>query len=434
MIQIINLIQDPEKNPDIKVNNDIEKIFLMEFFQFIGCIVNDFNNPSVNFANSNPTQENDQYSNNIETFLNIDQIKQSMNSSNDSINNKWQDSDNYGLNLLYKCIENIWDDSALRSEIKCLADIFTDSKLYYYLYNLENLISARPDECLEDRKKCCDAALNSFINSYNALKEQQGNNSSEYLQYSVVYMKHMINSITNTARRGNIFDIDIMLKEIESIKNRNQDFIQLHCLEGDVCKSDTRYWYHVENCYLTGISKLCEQHISKNIVSFWYYNIGNFYEKQSHAKDISKKYYNAAYDLDNSAYRLLYKKLTYAHQEHKWDAMIDYANQIIALLMNGHEINQIMPKQQEYAYNSSIMLGDAYFQKEIFDLANRAYTLAININNNSSIFFDNNMWVNSISENESFKSVFKSLIPVQPVKFKVKSCLAKGDNHIIKFQ
>ncbi len=429
MIQIINLIQDQEKNPDIKVNNDIEKIFLMEFFQFIGCIVNDFNNPFGNFVNSNLTQENDQYSNNIETFLNIDQIKQSMNSSNDFIN----DSDNYGLNLLYKCIENIWDDSALRSEIKSLADIFTNSKLYYYFYNLENLISARTDECLEDREKCCDAALNSFIDSYNELKEQYDDNSSEYLKYSVVYMKHMINSITNTARKGNIFDIDIILKEIESIKNRNQNFYSLYCLEGEVCKSDTRYWYHVENCYLTGISKLCEQHIAKNIISFWYYNIGNFHGNQLHDKDTSKKYYNVADDLDKSAYRLLYKKLTYAHQEHKWDAMIDYANEIIALLMNGHEINQIMPKQQKYAYNSCIMLGDAYFEKEIFDLANRAYNLAININNNSSIFFDNNMWVDSISENESFKSVFKSLIPVQPVKFKVKSCLSKGDNHIIKF-
>lgn len=428
--------------------DDIQALYIQEFFKFAGCIVQDqiceaMERKSVQDTEEseekNILQKNGKYD--VEIILNIEEdwmkdniypeLKENLEGNVFKINTlNSQNMKNFEKDMslfLMDLIDKIWqDDKKIKQDIKELNIIYANNSIFWYIYakaNFKYIQEYFPDEkeekdALDDRSIVYHEMLTSFRNAYDELNNLANPNRSFYFRYAMLLLKYKMNGLKLLIGEQRIFHTEGLLECAHSIQASKHDFIRIYYLAANICARDSRYQSMVCDFLGQTVREIEKKNGDSKLQSFLYYQMGRYYEKVEKNMKLSKQYYNLSGLSNPMYYRVLYKQAYIFKQQQKWDEAIFFANKLHRLLVNGYDLNKIMPKQQIYAYKCLILEGDLRFETKDYDLAEGLYRKAVEISQTDSVFFEHF----PIGNATTFRKFQKLGMPVKTANLQIKLC------------
>lgn len=435
MIEAIRLFRRKE--------DDIWVLYIMEFLKFIGCVVCDC---EIREEYGILPDLEDQYDVNI--FLNVDyeDAARVIGKELQEDFEEWQRKrtciflshmifpDMQEIlhaekesGLLQNLIQEIWKDPKDLEEVQLLNEVYSKENLFFYLYNEGNSKFIREhhrsDGIRETIEECYrEAAEKSFEHikaAYSRLYELEtsGYKGKPYLSYAKVFVMYKLNEFVKAIDYSTVFKSESLLKRLEELIRSYPDYIRPHYLAGSICRRDRDYYREVEFWFSQAIQKMSKKGL-KSLAGFLHYRLGKF--KENIWKDISsaKICYKNAYEANKTHYSVLLKLAEWSEED---EERAGYCNQLIGLLLNGYEMDQLMPKQQIFVYDSFVMLGDALRRIPDYRGAIRCYENAVDLAQTPSRFYkafrDDDVYC--------FKKIVDACMPVDDVAYKIVRCASE---------
>ena len=116
--------------------------------------------------------------------------------------------------------------------------------------------------------------------------------------------------------------------------------------------------------------------------------MGRYYEKARKNLKRAEEYYEKSNACNKQYYKVLYKIAKKKERENKWEEAEEVTRRLNSLIVNEHFLQEIMPKQQIYAYKSGMLLGDILFEEKREEEAIQSYEWAMKIAKTDSSFFE----------------------------------------------
>lgn len=374
-----------------KKQDDDNALFLIEFFKFIGCLTTDliieegikYNQDLLEYYDINFILEDNSELSENQYICPLKDYSKII-----SVNKKDRKA------MICKICDNLHANVGIAREI---ADVFEEQDLYNILYNLGNLKfiheyypEKEKQKKIEGiRKEAYTLTLHPMLTTYKELctLEEKYKDGCFYLEYALLNTKHIINEIAYLYDNTFVFDISRMRAIGKQLSIQYPGTIRLDYLIGSFCKRDRRYLMESEISFLSSVKKAEKNNMPQDIKNFLYYHLGRFFEKDRADIFLADRYYRRAYDTAGVPFfRVLYKVAKEREREKKWDDVVALANDLIRLLLNGYDMDMVMPKHQLYIYKSYMILGNAFFKMEKYDLAILAYNMALKIAETELLF------------------------------------------------
>lgn len=289
-------------------------------------------------------------------------------------------------------------------ELNHIKQVFMQNQLFYYLYCDEILeyiriyINDTANTKKNKIRKYYDAAFHAYANCYNALCREQlrRKQHGEANSYTLLLLKYKLNQFSQLIEGENICHYEHTVEEVKLFLEKYPDHIYAHDLLAKFYMLDSIHWRDVPRLYKKAIGISGQNDL--------YYELGKFYEKCLNRKEQAYQCYVKCDD-----YKSLYRAIKVMNDD--WNNVINYANKIIRLTLNGYELNCVEPDKLIYAYMTYMCLGDAYRETGYYDLTVKCYKKALEIVN---------VW-NDIEWDELFVDVFKCCTPEEIVKLRLDS-------------
>lgn len=448
MIQTICLLRKKE--------DDIWAIYILEFLKLIGCIVSDcivdrkcvMLEPEYDayiFLNYSVVAKN-------QTFDEIYNALRKSQLGKESNNIIIVRSPVYPKNipliklsnvcedfLWTQIISRIWNLGSIDNPLRYLVYSYCRSGVFFYLYNKDNLKFVQEyyplfsDDRNEDaftkqkkyREEAWEKTFYGVARCYNLLLKFQETQTIEnpYYRFAMLKLRFLINDVIESLGNVKKFNIVHMLADARSLRKAFPEFILPNYLCAKICMSDVRYLVDAGDYYKI-VLKMVEQQKVQHACAFLYYQFGKYYEKAMNEKDMAYELYQIAYDVNPMYYRALYKKAKWSLAGKQYDESSEILNKIIGIILNGYNIDLVMPKQQIYVYKAFVLLGDIYFDMQLYDLAIKSYERAVEVSDITSPFF----LVQDIEESMCFEQIMVASMPKQTVYLNIISSAAKCQN------
>lgn len=271
-----------------------------------------------------------------------------------------------------------------------IKQVFMQNQLFYYLYCDEILehVRLRTKDDVNKIRKYYDAAFHAYANCYNALRGER----REENNYTLLLLKYKLNQFSQLIEGENIFHYEHTIEEVKLFLKKYTDHIYAHDLLAKFYMLDSIHWRDVPRLYQKAIGISGQNDL--------YYELGKFYEKCLNRKEQAYQCYVKCDD-----YKALYRAIKVMNDD--WNNVINYANKIIRLTLNGYELNCVEPDKLIYAYMTYMCLGDTYRETGYYDLTVKCYKKALEIAN---VWNDIDCW------DELFIDVFKCCTPEEIVR------------------
>lgn len=294
-------------------------------------------------------------------------------------------------------------------ELNYIKQVFMQHQLFYYLHCDEILEHVRIyiNDTANTKKnkirKYYDAAFHAYANCYNALCREQlrRKQHGEANSYTLLLLKYKLNQFSQLIEGENICHYEHTVEEVKLFLEKYPDHIYAHDLLAKFYMLDSIHWRDVSGLYKKAISISGQNDL--------YYELGKFYEKCLNRKKQAYQCYVKCDDY-NSLYRAI--KVMRTDCVDNWNNVINYANKIIRLTLNGYELKCVEPDKLIYAYMTYMCLGDTYRETGYYDLTVKCYKKALEIAN---------VWNDIDGWDELFVDVFKCCTPEEIVKLKLDS-------------
>ncbi len=437
--------------------DDIWALYILEFFKFIGCVVCDH---IISSDYKSLEIIEDIYEVNIifgmddaeKDFRINERFKELKKESGDKslflfLKSTDIHADKEVLNcdkcnaVLEEIITGIWGKDILLEEIKFLGSAYSESRIFFALYNEGNRKFIQEYYQFNKKKSTLETmwreayeqSFKRFAECYNEFNDfrRAHDKYSVYVDYALLLLKYKLNQIEMLLKNNNIFTMEGMLRQANGILQREPAFIRVAYLAGSICRADTKYLRDAENYFLLAIENLKITKKAYRENGFLYYRLGEFYElARSNRKKAGECYYTAC-RYDKQAYGALYKIALYKTT----DERVAQCNELIHILLNGYGMDEIMPKQQIYGYKSLVLLGDTYFELGEYLMAVQSYENAKRILETKSNFykiFENNEDCTEEVMKDCFAKVVEACMPIQPLLYKIVRCASKyGDKELV---
>ena len=277
-----------------------------------------------------------------------------------------------------------------------IKQVFMQNQLFYYLYCDEILEYIRiyiNDTANTNKiRKYYNAAFHAYANCYNALRGEHREENS----YTLLLLKYKLNQFSQLIEGENVFHYEHTVEEVKLFLEKYPNHVYAYDLLAKFYMLDSIHWRDVPRLYKKAIGISGQNDL--------YYELGKFYEKCLNRKEQAYQCYVKCDD-----YKSLYRAIKVMNDD--WNNVINYANKIIRLTLNGYELNCVEPDKLIYAYMTYMCLGDAYRETGYYDLTVKCYKKALEIVN---------VW-NDIEWDELFVDVFKCCTPEEIVKLRLDS-------------
>lgn len=438
--------------------DDLKALYILEFLKFVGCIVcdrivkmeedtiiDDWYAEWEDYEEVDPYDEYDKYD--VDIILNIEQntieksryselnevVQEGMRqvrrveflSISDACLSEEITSTGQNSVLLYQVIRTIWGEKKETPEVlKVLAQKYKGSGLFWYLYvkaNFKYIQENFPSKnnASEARTKAYKAILKSYTICYNELvsNELYTRTFVPYYQYAVILLKHKLNGMKQMVGKQAVFHTEGMLEQVEQLAQKRQDFIRLAYLAGNICIKNPRYLGIVPKYLQVAIDLMEGKYGRIRSLDFLYYQLGRYYEKSMGDIPAAENYYKKANSINPAYYRALYKMVCRVDRENQAELAASYAVPLLQILVNGYELNELMPKQQIYAFKSMCLYGKILFDMEKYDVAEKYFRRALEISEAQSHFYDF-----FPGDREVFLTVQKQGMPSEQVEIELNRC------------
>lgn len=430
MINTIRLIR--------KKDDDLSVAFVIEFLKLVGFMVTDF-------VIKDDRPIDDSWTRNrydLDIYLEMKNLVTKSEEESDKFFIDLPDSPNYqdpskrksarvaGMFYLEKIIEKLWMAEEEREEMLFLMNAYNRHNMFHYLYNKGNVkyiqeyypISWSKSEESAWREKFCNRTLEAFSKFYSYILTQNPGESPKTVNfcYAKLSMEYDLNDVMTLMKQGRMFSTGSMLKRVDTIKEKAPDMIRVSYLAGNICSLDNLYLANADSFYMASITETNKTAAAKDLLGFLYYQLGAYYERKYHNAAVAEKAYHLAYYNNKTMMRALYKLAQIKFYRGDYNETIDNTNDIIRFLLNGYRREQAMPGQQLYAYKSFVLMGDAYYAKNHYDLSEKCYQQAVKIANTVSEFYEE-----YDDDEHIFRKIQQMCMPTQPLYYKIINCASE---------
>lgn len=448
MIETIRLFRKKEQ--------DIWALYIVEFFKFVGCFICDCElrerrvlalkfddeydvnlffgvSPKDVMLRSNNQEEGSRLKGrNISVEIPSDPTMQELLHSepnHTTVSGK----------LLKEFVEQIWDDETEQTVLLFLSKVYCENNLFFYLYNegnrkfvQEQHYSLKIRQSLKEALvKTAELSFDHFRKGYNSLYQRVQKESEErllknspYYSYAQIVLMYKLNQKMMTMEEGNVFKIESLLERAESVMENSPDFIRINYLAGSICREKEGYYRKAERYFIKTL-KMLEKKKVNGLSAFVYYRLGNLEDSIFKHEEIAQMCYRNAYHW-NDEYHPVMLKIAEMSNPQKG---IKLCNEVIRILMNGYFMEQVMPKQQIYAYEAFKMLGDIFKRYDDYDTATQCYQNAKKLAETRSEFFG------FFDENgtQGFYEIVLRSMPTEPILYRLIECaLHEGDREQVE--
>ena len=446
MIETIRLFRKKE--------DDIWALFITEFFKFVGCIVcdcelhakrvlslkiDDEYDVNVFFGVSKEEMlEKTKYENSDQLFdgkkvcyripescvLFREKVFATEFIGSDS---KLKSFYTYAEKILRDIVGDIWKEMNEQQEVLQLCDLYCRHKLFFYLYNegsrkfvKEQEYSFKVRRSIENTlQDTADKSYCYFKDAYNELyqkkymeRDDNWKENSPYNFYAEIVLMYKLNQKMTNVEKGNIFKIESLLEKIEDMTEKIPGFVRINYLAGSICKNSNEHYRLAERYFLKALKLIGE----KNVVgasSFVYYRLGQLEEDTLENENVARICYRNAYHFNQEYYPAILKL---AKSSSKYG--IQFCKEVISIVLNGYEMNKVMPKQQVYAYEAFLIMGDIFREAEDYVSAEKCYNNAIKLAKVVSEFFV----LFDANKQDGFYEIIRRSMPVEPIMYRLIRC------------
>lgn len=420
-----------------KKEDDVWAIFLMEFFKLIGCIVYDYVLPFHRDAQINMIIEELDNNCDVNIFWNLSAINDEINRGaevknkrnwmiyvNDIKTNKkmFEYFHEEGINIFKRqVIDILWgEDNSNKEMVSKIAEAYTKNDLFFYWYHRGSLrfvqeyypLDGKDEKIQEKRRKIYISAFEYYKNCYNQLVGYN-RNSSYYYQYAMLNLENELNCLGKLITGGYIFDVGSLIEKAKQIEKKYPEYIRIEFLKANICETDSYFMWDAETSYINSRMRFKKEYGKQKLASFFDYKLGKYYEKKQKDYQKAEECYREACKCNPMAYRAMFKLSKIEERKENYEEAVNYANDIIQIVLNGFNIKELMPRRQIYIYKSFVLLGDIYTKMEHYFAAVEGYEKALEVSNCRSQYYEGH------NSEIDVPNVIKACMPKQPVYGKV---------------
>lgn len=435
-----------------KKDDDIWAIFLIEFFKLIGCSVYDYVLPyNVGIdVNAIIGELYNKCDTNI--FWNFDaqetEIKKNAKINGEEsklifVNNieKTEKMFEYfrenGIKIFrQQVIDILWnEDEDNKNMIGEIASAYTKWDLFFYWYHRGSLrfvqeyypLDGKDEKIQEKRKQIYIKTFECYKNCYNELL-QSYNNSSYYYQYTMLNLENELNCLGKLITGGYVFDVGSLVDKAKQIEKKYPACIRIEFLKAIICETDSYFMWDAETYYINARKRFKREYGEQKFGIFFDYKLGKYYEKKQKNYEKAETCYQEACKRDPMAYRARFKLAKIKERNGNFDEAVSDANHIIRIVLNGFNVEELMPRRQIYIYKAFVLLGDIYTKMECYFTAVEAYEKALKVSNCRSLYYQDQDDI-KVSD---LLNVIKACMPKQPVYGRmIKGLSQLGDRKMV---
>lgn len=421
-----------------KKEDDIWAVFILEFFKMIGCITSD----NILPAHEDKIDTSLSKKCDVTILWNLQSenisLKESIIISAKETENQQKTFDyfrNTGKQIFNEQILcKIWKDTETLKKILTLLDSYAKNDLFFYAYNRGSLkfvqeyypLKNTEKNNIAKRKETYQITFQKYQNCCEDVIFDKDNSFYHY-KFALIYLHHELNCIGELIFGKFIIYAKDLLNQINKLASEYPDNIRIKYLQATICETDNLFLWDAEVYYVNAIFKFERKYPEiKKMGYFLYYKLGKYYEKKRKNIEKAETYYQKAVDCNSKEFRSLYKIGKIEEKKKNYIKAMEAANNIIKNVLNGYEIQNLMPKQQIYIYKSYVLLGDIFSNQGFYSHATLAYKRALKIPDNISFFFNTFDECNEDSKN--LKDIIKSCMNKQAVYRKMINVAAKISN------
>ena len=187
---------------------------------------------------------------------------------------------------------------------------------------------------------------------------------------------------------------------MEEILEENQDFYNIHVLQGLATNLDSRYYRDTPEHLLKCVEKLKDR--NKEVLSFVYYRIGLSYQMKQDKDTEALKYYQYAAECCDKNYKAFYKLGIYDLKfEQNYKKAEEDFKRALSILdeMNEHKFDYLKPEEFLYYYKLYREIGIIYTKFEE-NKKNKALKYFQKANNIYNIMSEKNIYIKKMFGDE----------------------------------
>lgn len=426
-----------------KKEDDILVIFLLEFFKLIGFIVRD-----VVVDHPDSVKEwKGEYDKAIILNYDLDDVLLKFSTWEQKVKQKISvtipnlpsDMDSVNKNgkvaLLETIIPGIWKDSDEQEQIKQIASAYTESSLFYYLYNKGNLkfveeyypLSDEEYNVEQSRQQAFEKTLHAFQKCHDILENNVEQCGSPYYRFARVKLRYKINDMRDIQGSGYLYSTEYMLEQLQTIIKEEPEFIRAYYLYGHICAGERKTLWAAQEYYEKAIRILDESDPENLDRNFLYYQMGRYFEKKRKRIEQAVFCYEQAHACEPKEFRTLFKLAVAAKNEGAYRKAVDICNEIIRIILNGYVMKKLMPKEQIYVYKCFRLMGDTFYIQEQYDLAATCYRNVLSLIRTENEFYEK-LHLYAGENYRCFEEVLKACMPKKPILSKLTRCASWYDD------
>lgn len=329
-----------------KVQNKFEAEFIVGYFRFIGVMVAQ----EIYHEDSIQKENSEKYDDHV-IFEQIPEYQ---------VNNNFYEHDKEKQIFLIQWInKNVFKNNNFLDKIgkifveehimqvSCIRHDYSNKKLWM--------------------QKICDYYINTYEKLSKIDEDGIDNELLSYSKYSKMYCKEKINKLFEIVfgGMGLQYNTKDLVYEMEEILENNQDFYNIHVLQGLATNLDSIYYIDTPEHLLKCIDELEDR--NKEVLTFVYYRIGLSYQTKLKNDAEAFKYYQYAAESCNKNYKAFYKlgiydlKIEQDFQKAKRDFKKGLA---ILDEMNRNMFEYLNPEEFLYYYKFYREIGIIYIKFE----------------------------------------------------------------------
>lgn len=364
-----------------KVQNKFEAEFIAGYFRFIGVMVAQ----EIYHEDSIQKENSEKYDDHV-IFEQIPEYQ---------VNNNFYDHDKEKqMYLIHWINENIFENNDFLDQI---GRIFIDE-------HMMQVSCIRHD--YSNKKSWMQEICNYYTKAYDKLSEigehEIENELSSYIKYSEMYCKEKINKLFEIVfgGMGLKYNTKDLVYEMEEILEENQDFYNIHVLQGLATNMDSRYYRDTPEHLLKCVEKLKDR--NKEVLSFVYYRIGLSYQMKQDKDTEALKYYQYAAECCDKNYKAFYKLGIYDLKfEQNYKKAEEDFKRALSILdeMNEHKFDYLKPEEFLYYYKLYREIGIIYTKFEE-NKKNKALKYFQKANNIYNIMSEKNIYIKKMFGDE----------------------------------